>query len=293
MLTLMNDFLIEGPNGRSLCCITEIADERIARPEGVTYNSLEWSQQVAYQLFQGVSYLHACKIAHGGDSSVCVLYKGGWSLIGWLDLYTSNILLQLKSFNSWSEDQIYACVGQPTREVIQRRDDGPIDDTVPQYLVQPCNMQALEEKFSNPEVLIIDFGQAFYHHESPDVPTPKLFMPPKILFAEFVSPALDQWRLGFATIELCSEYSLFRMPFNEKTNVMKDVVAMLGRPPKTMWWSWEERGTYFEDDGTPKPSAGRRISVKPYPLEDRVTDIAKAPWVTQDCSPCMSNCGYY
>lgn len=67
VLTLMDDFWIDGPNGRSLCYVTEIAGSRVARPKEVTYNSLDWSQKIAYQLFQGVSYLHACNVAHGGE----------------------------------------------------------------------------------------------------------------------------------------------------------------------------------------------------------------------------------
>lgn len=137
-------------------------------------------------------------------------------------------------------------------------------------------MQALEEKLSIPKILIIDFGQAFYHHESPDVLTPKLFMAPEILFSQSRSPALDQWQLGCTTFELCSGYSLLRMLFGAKTDVMKDVVAMLGKPPDAMWRNWKERETYFHDDGSPKPAVGRRIPVKTYPLMERVRDIARA-----------------
>jgi serine/threonine protein kinase len=69
VLTLLDDFWIEGPNGRSICYVTEIAGSRVARPDWVTYKSFAWSQDIAFQLFQAVSYLHACNVAHGGKSN--------------------------------------------------------------------------------------------------------------------------------------------------------------------------------------------------------------------------------
>lgn len=67
ILTLLDDFWIKGPNGRHLCCVTEVAGSRISRPKGVNYTDLYLSQSIAYQLCQGVAYLHACSIVHGGE----------------------------------------------------------------------------------------------------------------------------------------------------------------------------------------------------------------------------------
>ncbi|KAL9098801.1 MAG: hypothetical protein Q9163_005600 [Psora crenata] len=217
ILHLKDDFWIEGPNGRHLCYVTQVAD-----------------------------------------------------------LYTSNILLQLANFDSWSENDIYDCVGQPVEEPVQRRDGGSIDETVPQYLVQPCNMRALEDRLSLARIMIIDFGQAFYHDETPDVLTPKQFSAPEVLFGTAITPATDQWQLGCTIFEVCSGYSLLNMLFNPKMDVMKDMVAMLGKPPDTMWQRWKERENYFEADGAPKAATGRKIAVRPYPLVDRVYDIVRS-----------------
>ena len=130
-------------------------------------------------------------------------------------------------------------------EPVQRRDGGSIDETVPQYLVQPCNMPALEDRISLARIMIIDFGQAFYLDETPDVLTPKQFSAPEVLFGTAITPATDQWQLGCTIFGVCSGHSLLNMLFNPKMDVMKDMVAMLGKPPDTMWQRWKERENYF------------------------------------------------
>lgn len=196
-------------------------------------------------------------------------------LIDLLDLYPSNILFQLADLDMWSEEEIYDCVGKPMREPVHRRDGDPTDETVPQYLVQPCNMQALENRLLIEKILIIDFGQAFYLNETPDVLTPKQFSAPELLFGTTITPAIEQWQLGCTVFEICSGFNLLTMLFNPKMDVMKDMVAMLGKPPDTMWQRWKERGSYFEADGTPKATIGRKIAVRPYPLIDRLWDIVR------------------
>ena len=98
VLTLLDEFWIGGPNGQSLCYVTKVAGTRVARPKGVTHDSLDLSKRIALQLLQGVSYLHACNIAHGGQS--CMYTHSVYSLIPDLDLCPGNILSQLDNFDS-------------------------------------------------------------------------------------------------------------------------------------------------------------------------------------------------
>ena len=136
-------------------------------------------------------------------------------------------------------------------------------------------MQELEKRLAIPKILIIDFGQAFYCDGPPNTLTPKIFSAPEILFATEVTAATDQWQMGCTIFELLSGFSLFSSLFNPRTDVLKDIISMLGKPPDTMWQNWQQRNEYFEDDGTAMEARGRIIPVKPYGLIERVRDIVR------------------
>lgn len=136
-------------------------------------------------------------------------------------------------------------------------------------------MQELGKRLAIPKILIIDFGQAFYCNGPPNTLSTKIFSAPEILFATEVTEATDQWQMGCKIFELCFGFSLFSSLFNPKTDVLKDIISMLGKPPDTMWQKWQERDKYFEDDGTPKEARGRLIPVEPYKLIERVRDIVR------------------
>lgn len=68
ILQLKDDFWIEGPNGRHLCYVTQVAGSYLSRSSDVNYTDLNLSQAIAYQICQGVAYLRACNVAHGGKS---------------------------------------------------------------------------------------------------------------------------------------------------------------------------------------------------------------------------------
>lgn len=167
-------------------------------------------------------------------------------------------------------------MGYPFKEKVRRLDSGPLDNTVPSYTVKPGDLLSLEQRIVIPKALIIDFGQAFYLHESPGrITTPAQFSSPEVLYRTKVTPAIDKWSLGCTVFEICSGYSLFKMIFNPRIDVLKDMVAMLGKPPEAMWQLWDERQKYFNADGTPKKAVGRQIEVSRYPLLNRVQDIGK------------------
>ena len=186
------------------------------------------------------------------------------------------MLQKLQDFSQWTVDEVYDCLGPIIKHPIQRVDDGPLEEGAPAYLVQPGNMANLEKRLSIDQVLIIDFGSAFFLHENPtSVATPPPFKAPESLFGGKLTSALDIWSLGCNLFEMCSGYCLLKMLFEPKADVRKDMVAMLGKPPEAMWQAWSEREKYFESDGTPKASEDRQIAVKVYPLSDRVRDIEK------------------
>ncbi|KAF2788056.1 kinase domain-containing protein [Melanomma pulvis-pyrius CBS 109.77] len=256
VMTLLDDFTIQGPNGSHQCLVTQVAGRRLGRPAGVNHTCLGPARLLASQLFQGVRYLHSCNVGHG-------------------DLYTGNILMQLDSFDAWSEDDIYACLGHPVKEGLFRKDGKPLENCAPAYTVHPADLSLLEARFLLSKVLIIDFGQAYFHDNPPSFTTsPSQFSSPENLFRQGVCPSSDIWALGCNIFEISAGYTLFKALFLPRQDVMRDMVAMLGKLPTRFWEAWEERLQYFDEDGKAFGEVGTMIPTIPYPLFDRIRDMA-------------------
>ncbi|PMD66931.1 kinase domain-containing protein [Hyaloscypha bicolor E] len=264
IMMLQDEFFIKGPNGTHQCCVTQVAGARLSRAPTLKYNALGPARKLASQLFLALEYIHSSEIVHG-------------------DIFTSNILQQVGIFDHWSEEELYECIGTPIREKVDLIDQTePIGTATPTYLVHQCNLAALEECLALPKIILIDFGSAFSSFKPPiehdNLPQ---ISPTEVLFHTTLSSSIDTWAAGCVTFEICAGYTLFKALFNRKQDVRKDIVAMLGKPPKPMWQLRPERGCYFEADGTPKKTA-KGIMVKPYPLSDRIRDMTRLYSDTED-----------
>ena len=67
VIRLRDNFIIDGPNGKHRCLVTEVAGERLARPDILAYNNLEWPRIIGLQIAQALGYLHTLGIAHAGE----------------------------------------------------------------------------------------------------------------------------------------------------------------------------------------------------------------------------------
>jgi serine/threonine protein kinase len=152
----------------------------------------------------------------------------------------------------------------------------PVAGSAPAYLVHPCNISALTERLLLNRILLIDFGASFFFDAAPtDIRAPAQYTPPEVLYGTgIVTPAIDQWTLGCLLFEICAGYTLFKMLFNPQTDVLKDLVSMMGKPPEWMWELWEERKRYFHNDGSPITGT-KGIEVVPYSLYSRIEDMAR------------------
>ena len=69
VLSPLNEFYIDGPNGRHLCLVSEVAgpsilDVKTAAEHGML--PIEAAQNITAQLALGLSYVHSCGVIHGG-----------------------------------------------------------------------------------------------------------------------------------------------------------------------------------------------------------------------------------
>jgi serine/threonine-protein kinase SRPK3 len=167
-------------------------------------------------------------------------------------------------------------MGEPVKHEVRRLDGAPLGEGTPEYTVKVGNVAALEARLDTDRIVLVDFGESFYHHEKPtEVVTPAPFASPEIVFGTDITPAIDKWAFACVLYELAADHSLFKMIFGWFNDTLKDQVSMLGKPPEDTWTKWEGRTKYFHDDGTPKEPEGRRLKVEPLSLEQRVRNIGK------------------
>ena len=69
VMSLLDDFQHDGPNGTHRCYVTEVAGRRLTCDKPQYSSSLTWSKAIAYQIAQALQYLHVCGVGHGGKST--------------------------------------------------------------------------------------------------------------------------------------------------------------------------------------------------------------------------------
>lgn len=91
ILSLLDDFRIDGPNGQHQCIVTEVVGNslRLAK-ESIQHEifPLIAARIIAPQLAQGMAYIHSCGILHGGKNFLSSLH---WQQVSpgltWLGSY--------------------------------------------------------------------------------------------------------------------------------------------------------------------------------------------------------------
>ncbi|KAK9483125.1 kinase-like domain-containing protein, partial [Lipomyces starkeyi] len=106
ILSLLDHFTIEGPNGFHACLVSPFAGPELAQisyTPGKRAGSRRLrgaiARNFARQVTQAVGYLHDRGVAHG-------------------DLNTSNILIQLANVDSWSDKVVYVRLGFPVMDKV-------------------------------------------------------------------------------------------------------------------------------------------------------------------------------
>ena len=70
ILSLLDEFSIDGPNGRHRCIVSEVVGINIADAKEVHEDEmlpLEIARKITPQIASGVAYMHSCGVVHGGQ----------------------------------------------------------------------------------------------------------------------------------------------------------------------------------------------------------------------------------
>ena len=74
---LWDEFFVDGPNGRHLCLVTEVAGCSVAESKEA---STKWmfpiniARAIAAQTTMGLAYIHSCGVIHGGTKSTSIQF---------------------------------------------------------------------------------------------------------------------------------------------------------------------------------------------------------------------------
>ncbi|KAL8707278.1 MAG: hypothetical protein Q9220_007662 [cf. Caloplaca sp. 1 TL-2023] len=254
---LLDDFYIDGPNGRHLCLVTEptrcnVGESKMYRP---FVFPLDVARAVAAQMILGVKSIHLVGVVHG-------------------DLHPRNILLSMPTTDSISDAQIYQILDEPKRIEIKRVDGAPLGPEAPSHAVWPAFTFISSTQVTDPRIRISDFGEAWFGAHlgaKQSLNTPPPYLPPEALFAkdQLGFPA-EIWTLACSLYEILGERSFCEGLCHDTDDVIEQLVRYLGPLPAPWWKAWEARATYFEEDELWKGISGEKR-----PLSVRIQDMRR------------------
>ncbi|KAK9319816.1 kinase-like domain-containing protein [Lipomyces orientalis] len=223
ILSVLDHFTIEGPNGFHTCLVSPFAGPSLAQitytpgqPAGSRRLRGALARKFARQVTLTVGYLHSRGVAHG-------------------DLTSSNVLIQLAHVDSWSDQDVYERLGFPVTAKV-RAWSGELNDKpcAPDYLVESANLSNLEYKWFTEKVLLVDFGQSFFLKTSSpnNVAITVSYFAPEVFFEEKASVWSDIWALGCTIFEIRAGFQLFESFFDDSDDVIRQIVETLGKLPE-------------------------------------------------------------
>ncbi|KAK6844090.1 kinase domain-containing protein [Apiospora arundinis] len=257
---LLDEFSIEGPNGRHTCLVQEPAACSIAASKEDSLKFMfpvETARSIAAQLIMGLSYLHSQGLCHG-------------------DLYLRNFLLRGQNIDNLRPDELYERY-RLDKVPIRRVDGAPVEPHAPSYAVYPMHRNLAADKVLDPLITISDYGTSFFvaTTHSPELHTPPLFLPPEDFFHEPITLAADIWTLGVNLYEVMGERPLFESFSCDRDDIFADIISTLGLPPARWWKKWENCGLFFEPDGSWSSNIERIYTPGFRPLHQRMWDMGR------------------
>ncbi|KAL9125046.1 MAG: hypothetical protein Q9217_005697 [Psora testacea] len=261
ILSLLDEFLVSGPNGKHRCLVSEALGPTVLDVKE-SFNCdllpLNIARRVTVQLALGLADIHSCGIVHG-------------------DIHIKNIAFKPPNLDSWSVEQVYEHVGSPNKQVITRNDGNPLGPEAPPYVVSPAILLKLGKPPTN-EISILDFGEASFTTElRKQWHTPILLQAPEALLGEPVGQPADIWAFACTVFAMFDNKSLFEGFMPNADDVLSEIVDTLGRLPERWWEKWEQRGEFYEEDGRKKIEHLTEQYREIYPLAVRMRRMRSRP----------------
>ncbi len=190
------------------------------------------------------------------------------------DLHTKNISFELSTLDSWNDAQIREYLGEPSMNMVFRRDDQPLGPEVPPYTVEPAYVWSPIEESLTRRIKIIDFGEASFSKEArKELHTPIMLRAPESFFGGVIGLPADIWALACAVFDIFGKHSLFEAFMPDNDSALFEMISTLGMLPDRWWREWETRFRYFRGDGRLRTEDIVEYYHKPRRLAQRIQQM--------------------
>ncbi|KAF1351893.1 kinase-like domain-containing protein [Delphinella strobiligena] len=227
---LLDDFKHTGPNGTHNCLILELLGPSVPTvieahfPDGRLPGII--ANRVAMQVVLGLDFLHKNKIGHG-------------------DLHTGNVVFELPSLDSMSEEDLMKKMTVPETGPVTRSDGQELTAEVPRYLVWPTSLPA-NAPAAYDKIKIIDFGESFQPEDRPQtLYTPLVVRAPEVIFGDQWDHRVDLWSLGCMIFELVAGQPPFDSIMTSRSILISQMIDPVGALPalwQSKWASMNKEG---------------------------------------------------
>ncbi|KAJ3506819.1 hypothetical protein NLJ89_g6654 [Agrocybe chaxingu] len=242
-----DSFIENGPNGSHLCLAYQFAGPSVlsmsdcpGRVIGSRRLRKDLARKVVKQVACAVEIMHNAGFVHG-------------------DLTTSNILFRVAGHvQDWSDREVYLNFGHPETEKIAIYDRSPLGPHMPLKLVVPIEDAYLTNSaILREDILLIDFGQSFSTSRPPvgyEPATMPHYLSPEARFEGRIGLPSDVWSLACTLFQIRGGSPLFEAFLGGDEEVLKEIVATLGKLPEPWWSAFENHHRWFDENGVPKAS---------------------------------------
>jgi serine/threonine-protein kinase SRPK3 len=146
--------------------------------------------------------------------------------------------------------------GEPETEEVVTRTHSPLGPSLPARLFAPIdNAHLTNAAFLKEDALLIDFGQSFPSSHPPTNYEPATiphYLSPEARFDGKMDMSSDIWALACTIFEIRAGFPLFEVFIGGPDEILKEIVATLGKLPEPWWGAFENRHLWFDEDGMPK-----------------------------------------
>ncbi|KZF25835.1 kinase-like protein [Xylona heveae TC161] len=220
LLSMMNHFHLNGPNGTHNCLVLELLGPSVAELVERRYSDERLpgalAKSIARQALLGLDCLHEHKIAHG-------------------DLHTRNLLFTIPSIQGLQEQELLAKLKPPETAIVKRKDGKVLCPGVPEYLVRPTCYPA-ERSLSTQRIKIADFGESFLGNEVAErLHTPLVVRAPEAIFGDRLDYRVDLWSMGCMLFELVTGQPPFDSIMIKPVSLVSQMLETTGEDLPERW----------------------------------------------------------
>jgi serine/threonine-protein kinase SRPK3 len=164
------------------------------------------------------------------------------------------VLFEITGLQDWTEDEIYRYLGPPKTAPLLLLDGTPAPAFAPTHVVDALDYSHLNMEHLSSNVLITDFGEAFFKDNVPKgLGTPASFSAPELLFGYQPSCAVDLWALGCLIFEIHTFRVLIPTIFGSDQEALAMAIETVGALPE----AWQD-SFYDKDNSLEAENPGKK-----------------------------------